>query len=245
MRVLWFFGYMAAIIVIPAVILAVVQLFVGPLQWPPPHDYTGRLPTRGEVTAIGVFTGAWVLAQFFIFGRMASWASALPAVAGAAPVSAAELAVRLQALNGLRAPWSVSAGKRPDEFHVDWRYADATWLDHMRVHGLRRSYRLTLRLDASTRRVRALESTAELDWSAGHAIAAASLRWRATRGINFFQYQHERVFGLQIRNGRPTLDLDYAYTFSLRELKSPIIALITEAGWDYRPVITFFRPIGG
>jgi hypothetical protein len=245
MRVLWFFGYMAAIIVIPAVILAVVQFFVGPLQWPPPHDYTGRLPTRGEVTAIGIFTGVWVLAQFFVFGRVASWASAVPAAPGAAPVVVGELAARLQALNALRAPWSVSAGKRPNEFHIDWRYADATWLDHMRAHGMRRSYRLTLRLDAQAHRARALESTSDLDWSAGHAIAAAGLRWRATRGINFFQYEHGRVFGLQIRGGRPTLDLSYAYTFSPRELKNPIIALITEAGWEYRPVVTFFRPIGG
>jgi hypothetical protein len=156
-----------------------------------------------------------------------------------------ELAARLEALNGLRAPWSMSAGKRANELHIDWRYADATWLDHMRVHGMRGSHRLTLRLDADTHRARALESITELDWSAGHAIAAASLRWRATRGINFFQYEHGRVFGLQIRNGRPTPDLGYAYTFSLRELKNPIIALITAAGWEYRPVVSFVRLVGG
>ncbi|MBL8700987.1 MAG: hypothetical protein JNK67_21610 [Alphaproteobacteria bacterium] len=245
MRIVWFFGYMAAIIVIPAIILAVVQFFVGPLQWPPPHGYTGRLPTAGEITAIGIFTGAWVIAQFFIFGRVASWAGAVPATAGASPVGAAELTARLIALNALRAPWTVSQGRRPNELVIDWRYGDATWLDHMRVHGLRRSYRLVLRLDEGPRRVRAMEHSAALDWSAGGRPVAASLRWTASRGIKFFEFAHERVFGVQIRNGMPTLDLSYAYTFNLQELKGPIIALVTAAGWEWRPVVTFFRPVGG
>lgn len=245
MRILWFFGYIAAMIVVPAIVVAIAQIFTGPLQWPPPYGYTGRLPTSGEITAVGLFTGAWVLAQFFVFGRVASWASTVEASPGASPVTAATLASRLLALNGLRAPWQVSAGNRPGEYFVDWRYADATWLDSMRVHGLTRTYRLVLRLDERGHIVRALERHAELDWSASAAPTLATLRWQASYGINFFKYQHGRVFGLQIRNGQPTLDLSYAYTFSLRELKNPIIDLVADAGWQFRPVITFFRPVGG
>lgn len=245
MRIVWFFGYMAAIIVIPAVILAVVQLFVGPLQWPPPHGYTGRLPTREETIAIFAFTGVWVVAQFFIFGRVASWAGGVPAAAGVVPLSEGELEARLLALNAMKAPWSVSRGRRVNEIVVDWKYGDTTWIDTMRAHGLKRSYRLVLRLDEGPRRVRAMEYSSALDWSAGGSPLAASLRWTASRGIKFFEIAHERVFGLQIRNGRPTLDLSYAYTFDLQELKGPIIALVTQAGWEWRPVVTFFRPIGG
>jgi len=113
----------------------------------------------------------------------------------------------------------------------------------MRGHGLRRTYRLVLRLDERNRIVRAVERHAELDWSAGAAPTIATLRWQTTYGINFFQYQHGRVFGLQIRNGQPTLDLSYAYTFSLRELKNPIIDLVADAGWQFRPVITFFPSV--
>lgn len=245
MRILWFFGYIAGMIVVPAIVIAIAQIFTGPLQWPPPHGYSGRLPTSAEITAVGLFAGAWVVAQFFVFGRMASWASAVEANPGAAPATAVALASRLLALNGLSVPWQVSAGRRPDELNVDWRYADATWLDPMRVHRLSRTHRLVLRLDERSRIVRAVERHAELDWSAGAAPTVASLRWQTSYGINFFQYQHGRVFGLQIRNGQPTLDLSYAYTFSLRELKNPIIDLVTDAGWQFRPVITFFRPVGG
>lgn len=245
MRILWFFGYIAGMIVVPVIVVGIAQFFIGPLQWPPPPGYSGRLPSGAEIAAIALFTGAWVVAQFFVFGRMASWASTVEANPGTSPVAATVLASRLLALNGLRAPWQVSRGRRPDELLVDWRYADAVWLDPMRVHGLRRTWRLVLRLDERTRVARAMECHAELDWSAGTVPAAATLRWQTNRGINFFQYQHGRVFGLQFRNGQPTLDLSYAYTFSLRELKNPIIDLVADAGWQFRPVITFFRPIGG
>lgn len=245
MRILWFFGYLAGMIVVPVIVVGIAQIFTGPLQWPPPHGYTGRLPTGGEVTAIGLFTGAWVVAQLFVFGRMASWASTVEPAPGASPVPSAQLTARLLTLNSLHAPWQVGAGRRPDELVVDWRYADATWLDPMRAHGLRRTFRLVLRIDDGSRIVRAMERHAELDWSAGGTPDAATLRWRTSYGINFFQHQHGRVFGLQIRNGQPTLDLAYAYTFSLGELKNPIIDIVTGCGWQFRPVITFFRPIGG
>src|SRR5262249_45736534 len=140
-------------------------------------------------------------------------------------------------------PFTVSAGKEPNELVVDWRYADATWTDLMRVHKMQRGYRLVLRLDGDAHNVRAMEQLSSLDLSAG--ATAASLDWETSYGINFFHYQHERVFGLQIKDGQLTLDPSYAYTFNLQELKQPIIDVIRSAGWEYRPVLTFFRPIGG
>ncbi|MGE3936183.1 MAG: hypothetical protein AB7F67_23170, partial [Rhodospirillaceae bacterium] len=84
-----------------------------------------------------------------------------------------------------------------------------------------------------------------LDWSAGGGPDLGRLSWKTHYGITFFHYAHERVFGLQIVNGRPTLNPTYAYTFNLQEMKQPVIEVITNAGWTYKPVITFFRPIGG
>jgi len=31
----------------------------------------------------------------------------------------------------------------------------------------------------------------------------------------------------------------------LSELKQPMIEIIRRSGWNFRPVITFFRPVGG
>ena len=62
--------------------------------------------------------------------------------------------VRLLALNEQNIPFAISRGKRDNEIVVDWRYADAKWLDLMRLHGMSRGYRLVLRLDEGAHNVR-------------------------------------------------------------------------------------------
>lgn len=42
-----------------------------------------------------------------------------------------------------------------------------------------------------------------------------------------------------------TLEPSYAYTFNLQELKQPIIDVIRNVGWEYRPVLTFFSRSAG
>ncbi len=194
-------------------------------------------------TKYGVFI--WAGLQFFIFGRVASWAGRAPAVAGVTPVAGEVLMQRLLSLNQQDLPYTVSRGRRANEIVVDWRYADAKWLDLMRVHGMRKGYRLVLRFDEGAHNARAQDRYASFDWSAGRGPDLVNLNWNASLGITFFEYQHERVFGLQFKDGKPTFDLSYAYTFDLNELKQPMIEIIRNSGWNFRPVITFFRPIGG
>jgi hypothetical protein len=208
-----------------------------------PGPGSGKLPSSNQLWMCFAGVMSWALLQFFIFGRVASWAGGVPPVEGVQPVAADQLMSRLMAVNSMKIPFTVSAGKEPNEIYIDWRYADATWLDLMRVHKMSKAYRLVLRVDADDTKVRAMEQMSELDMSAG--ISAASLNWKTSYGINFFHYSHQRVFGLQIKDGKLTMDPSYAYTFNLQELKQPIIDIVRNAGWDYRPVITFFRPIGG
>jgi hypothetical protein len=171
--------------------------------------------------------------------------SAVPAVPGIAPVAAEVLMQRLLGLNEQAIPYTISRGKHANEIVVDWRYADATWLDLMRVHGMRKGYRLVLRFDEDAHNVRAQDRYASFDWSAGRGPDLLSLNWKMSLGITFYEYEHEQVFGLQLKDGKPTFDLSYAYTFSLNELKQPMIEIIRRSGWNFRPVITFFRLIGG
>ena len=151
---------------------------------------------------------------------------------------------RLLALNRQELPYTVSRSRRANELVVDWRYADAKWLDLMRVHGMSKGYRLVLRFDEGARNVRAQDRYASFDGSAGRGPDLLSLNWSVSLGITFYEYRHERVFGLQFEDGQPSFDLSYADTFDLDELKQPMIEIIRHAGWNVRPVITFFRPIG-
>lgn len=244
MRVLLFFLYFfGAVIAIPMIVIALVQAKYGLIDGPPsfPLDPFGE--QLKSVVKYGIFI--WAGLQFFVFGRIASWAGGVPANASIQPVPAQVVIQRLLDLNQLDVPYSVSRGHRDNEVVIDWRYADAMWVDLMRVHGMRSVHRLVLRLDEGTHNVRAQDREASFDWSVGRGLSLAMLQWHASLGITFFAYKHERVFGLQFKDGKPTFDLSYAYTFSLNELKQPTIEIIRNSGWNYRPVITFFRPIGG
>ncbi len=198
-------------------------------------------PVVVYLVALGL--AAWVSAQFFLFPRLASWAGSVLPTPGAAPMPQPEVERRLLALNDRNLPFQVRRGTRPGELVVDWRYADAKWFDLMRLAGLSRLFRVVLRLDEKSLSVRARDYTADVDWSAGRG--GADFAFRASLGINFFLYRQEAVLGLQIRGGQVTFDPFYRYRFDVRELRDPLIATVAAAGWRYRPVLTFFRPVGG
>jgi len=237
---LYFFGFAIGV---PGLIVVVVQAKYGLIDGPPsfPPDPLGE--QIKSITKYGIFV--WAGLQFFIFGRVASWAGQVPAIAGVPPVTADELMRRLLALNEKDLPYTVRRGRCDNELVIDWRYADAKWLDLMRLHGMSEACRLVLRFDDGAHNARAQDRYASFDRSAGRGPGLLSLKWNASLGITFYEYRHERVFGLQFKDGKPTFDISYAYTFDLNELKQPMIEIVCHSGWNFRPVITFFRPIGG
>lgn len=234
----WFFVFVFGL---PFLAITLVQAKYGLIDGPPsvPADPFGEWVK--SIAFYGIFV--WAGLQFFIFGRVASWAVQVPAVPGVAPVAAETLMQSLLSINEQDVPYTIKRGKHRNELVVDWRYADAKWLDLMRFHGMNKGYRLVLRFDEGAHNVRAQDRYASFDWSAGPDLL--SLNWQMSLGITFYEYQHERVFGLQFKDGKPTFDLSYAYTFNLNEMKQPMIEIIRHSGWNFRPVITFFRLIGG
>lgn len=144
---------------------------------------------------------------------------------------------RLLALNQQSIPVEVVASPKNDGvFEITWRYGDASWFDLMRAHKMRRTHKLVLALDEPGHTARVLEY-----WSAFDASARANdlhLNWTAARGMQFFEFEHRRVFGVQLdESGKPTGELSKAYTFNLQELKQPIIEVVTASGWTWQPVM--------
>ena len=187
-----------------------------------------------------VYLGAYVLLVSWLFLRLVSWATEVAPQRMAHPASAALLRERLLAVRFLESPITISPGRSHDQLHVDWKYADAKWMDHARAHGMRKTHRLVLQLDEARRTVRCREFHAEMAWDAG--LDGTAIRWKAAWEIVFYRYEHERVFGLQVGpDGKLTPSLSYAYTFDIREMKAPLIAAATAAGWRWRQVF-FFSP---
>ncbi|MBX7258713.1 MAG: hypothetical protein K1Y02_20295 [Candidatus Hydrogenedentes bacterium] len=171
---------------------------------------------------------------WFFWGT--TWASSSRPAPGTPPVSVEELRSRLLSVNEADSPVQVEASRDGRTVYVTWRYADARWLDLARARGLRRTHRLSLRLDETHHTVKVREFWSEFDWSAGRG--GADIRWKAAVGIMFFQYQHERVLGLQFGpDWKPTTDLTYSYTFNLQELKQPLIDAVVRSGWTWKPIM--------
>ena len=191
-----------------------------------------RVPT-------GWFVG-WMLVNLAVaalwFFKGVPWAASVKGETGVAPAGADALRQRLHAAVGPDLPFAVTAGSAPNELEATWRYADAQWLDLARARKLRRTHRIVMRLDDDAKVVRVLEYSAAFDASAGRG--GADLSWQLSRGITFFQVDYQKVFGLQLDGrGRPTGALGYEWKFNLQEMKAPLIAAVTRAGWEWRPVI--------
>lgn len=186
------------------------------------------LPLLAGVLAYTVFV-AWT------FLRLSAWAATHAPAPDIPVLPASALRQRLLQLAGEDLPFTLKPGERPDELIAEWRHADATWLDLMRAHRLRRLLRFRLRLDEARAEVRVREFHASFDASAGHG--GAGLRYQASWGISFFERHTEGVLGLQMHNGRPTRDPACVWRFDIEEMRRPLVALVTDAGWRWRPVM--------
>ena len=202
-----------------------------------------KVASSGQRRLAFGFVIFWALLQFFLFGRMASWAAAVPPPEGRPAVGAAELESRLLGLAALDQPFAVTRGGKPQELVADWKYYDAKWLDLLKAHGRREAHRIVLRLDPQTKTVRAQDRHAALDWGAG--VDGAALKWTIDRGIRFVEFQAGREIGLFIEDGEVKLKTDHQWQFDLGDMKQPLIRLVREAGWTWRPVVTFVRAFGG
>ena len=182
------------------------------------------------LVALVIVASAW-------FFRMSTWASAVPAEPTVARSDLAALKQRLLAISALDVPFAVEPMPGdPSRLVATWRYADARWIDLARARGLRRTYRVVLSFDESAGVVRSVDQHAQYDWSAG--IGGADLAWRSELGIIFFQVDRHRVFGLQLdATGRFTRATSYTWRFDVREVKTPLIQAVTNAGWEWRPTM--------
>lgn len=200
---------------------------------PPGPELVSQRLTRQTGLMLTIVTLNLLAAGLWFF-KGSAWAARIEAPAVALTADAATLRHALLAVN--QTPGASAVTVRPDgALEVNWRYADARWFDLMRVHRLKRAHRLVLFLDEASRTVRVREY-----WSAFGASAGPGglvLDWKAATGIQFFALEHQRVFGAQLGpDGRPTGYMSKAYTFNPQELKAPLIAAVTGAGWRWQPV---------
>ncbi|NYT77124.1 hypothetical protein H0A71_08990 [Alcaligenaceae bacterium] len=71
------------------------------------------------------------------------------------------------------------------------------------------------------------------------------LQFRAQWGIDFYNFRHETVYGVQVENGLPVPRLSYTYKFNINEMREPLQKLVVENGWTYKGVVVFAKWLTG
>lgn len=192
----------------------------------------------------------WILLPYllivaFVFIRMAGWATTLEPEPGVRPASLSALQEQLRMMgDSPDVPFHARPGKRDDDMIVEWKYADATWFDLMRVHRVSNLSRLVVRFDEADHTLRVFQYQSQFNASGGPG--GASLSFRASYGqISFYDYRKETVFGFQFKDGRLSTATSYTYRYDVRELYGPLQALAIENGWTYKNVPLFARWLTG
>lgn len=182
--------------------------------------------------------------QFPIWNRVGSWATTVHPKPGVLPVSESELRHRLLAINEMNVPFQVTE-RKDGKIDVTWRLADAKWAGLMTLNKVTHIQLIRLRLSEEDKACRALDVIKSVHATADGLRMGFSLSFSFFRGIVFGQWEYEKQYGLIFKDGRLTFDKVYEYKFRHDELKNPIVNIVIQSGWQYKPVLFISRILGG
>lgn len=151
--------------------------------------------------------------------------------AGVSAKRAADVRADVLAVNRPTAPFSVRDGAPENvDLVAEWRIVDARWYGIFEKAGLKKVFKILMKLDEQAREVRAVDQEWSVEWSAG--VPSLSLAAELSRGqfkeIEFgmgFAFTEQGSFGEV-----------YRYKFSTAEIKTPLQDAVTKAGWTWRGV---------
>ncbi|MGH3435527.1 MAG: hypothetical protein ACRDRN_03585, partial [Sciscionella sp.] len=133
----------------------------------------------------------------------------------------------LMAVNRPTAPFVVRDG-RPEgvDLIAEWRIVDAQWKQVFMKSGLQKSFQILMRFHPDDRRVRSLDKASTVSWSAGGLLKSEST---ARGNLDIASVGMGLGFTEHGQCGET-----YHYRFSSNELKHPLKAAATGAGWVWR-----------
>jgi hypothetical protein len=155
-----------------------------------------------------------------------------------------ELLRKMLSLNDERLPFAVVQDSAdPNVLTASWKIAHERWIELFAARGLRIQYELRMRLLEDKGVVEAQDNLRRFEYAAG--LGGRGIRFRSRfsffKGISLFQYQRGLQYGVIYKDGELKINYAYNYTFSMPEIKNPIIDIVTESGWMFKPVVLLKR----
>ena len=187
---------------------------------------------------------AYTLLLVPLWSRVASWAATVPPKPGIDPVGEAELRQRLLAINATDAPLQVVEGAK-GKMDIVWRLADAKWAGLLTLNKVKRTQIIRMKLCGEDATCRAVDISKTVRAAADGGRLHLGFSFSFFRGIAFSHREYETRYGLVYTQGRLAIDRAYTYRFNSAEMKSPVMQIVRNSGWRYKPVIFFARWLSG
>jgi len=151
--------------------------------------------------------------------------------AGTKVLSPQEVRDAILSVNRPTAPYQISGGEAEGvDLIAEWKIVDAHWYEVFAKAGLKKVFRIYLKLDAEKHEVRAGDREYTVEWTAG--VPTLSLSVEAFRG-----QQQSIQFGTAYAFTESLApEQVYKYRFSTGEMKKPIQEAVTGCGWTYKGI---------
>jgi hypothetical protein len=137
----------------------------------------------------------------------------------------------LLGLNRPTAPWQIIDGTAEKvDLIAEWKIVDAQWYEIFGKAGLKKVFRIYMKLDEASHELRAMDREYSVEWSAGIpnlSLAVSSFKGQST-SVEFGQ-----AFGFTETLAPGQI---YKYKFNSNELKKPIQDAVLACGWVYKGV---------
>ena len=153
------------------------------------------------------------------------------APSGVARESVTDLRKRLLGLNRDSAPWTVRDGAPEGvDLVAEWRIVDAEWYEIFAKAGIRRVFKVLMKIDETRGVVRSADQEWEVEWRAG--VPELTLAASGFRGQKW-EMSFETVYGFREDGSWGEI---YDYKFNTGEIKGPLHKAAAEGGWGWKGV---------
>lgn len=152
--------------------------------------------------------------------------------AGVPVLSPEQVKQKLLAVNRPTAPFKITDGSAEGvDLIAEWKVVDAQWYEIFAKAGLKKTFRILLKLDPQKHEVRAQDREFEISWTAGVPKVSVA--------VSGFKGQKQEIsfgtayaFTEELKPGQV-----YNYRFNTKELKEPLQEAVTSSGWTYKGVV--------
>lgn len=150
---------------------------------------------------------------------------------GVVAVSSDKLEAAILALNRDTAPYQIT--KCDDDscdLVAEWKIVDAKWYEIFGKAGLKKAFKVKMRLDVENSEVRAVDMDYTVSWRAGVPeleLQASGFRGQKTE----ISFGTAYGFTEELRPGQI-----YNYRFNSSEIKKPLQQAVTDNGWTWHGV---------